>query len=91
MSIGACRAVWGTRARLGYASFDAQLQKRIVTTRPVGRGGSRGFVRTPFWLPKDFICTAIVHFKCPTGPLVLLLLRITAVQASLVAAMWVCS
>jgi len=31
--------------------------------------------------------TAIVHFKCPTSPLVSLLLRITALQASLVAAM----
>ena len=55
--------------------------------RPVGRGGgSRGLLEPPFWPPKDFIYTAIVHFKCPTGPLVSLLLRITAVQASLVAA-----
>ena len=67
--------------------------------RPVGRwggggggGGSRGFTRIPLWPPKDFINTAIVHFKCPTGPLVVsLLLRITAVQASLVAVMRVCS
>ena len=61
-------------------------------SRPVGRGGSRGSLEPPFWPPKDFIYTAIVHFKCPTGPLVgSLLLRITAVQASLVAAMRVCS
>ena len=42
----------------------------------------------PFWPPKDF--ALIVHFKCPTvgngPPVVSLLLRITAVQASLVAA-----
>ena len=54
--------------------------------RPVGRGGSRGSLEPPFWPPKDFIYTTIVHFKCPTvgGPLVSLLLRITAVQARLV-------
>ena len=40
---------------------------------------------------RGVIYTAIVHFKSPTGPLVSLLLRITAVQASLVAATQVCS
>ena len=35
--------------------------------RPVGRGGSGGSLERPFWPPKDFIYTAIVHFKCPTG------------------------
>ena len=56
--------------------------------RPVGRGGGGGVrggsLEPPFWPPKDFIDTAIVHFKYPTGPLVSLLLRITAVQARLV-------
>ena len=60
---------------------------RILISRPIGRGGSRGSLEPPFWPPKDFTYTAIVHFKCPTGPLVSLLLRITAVQASLAAAM----
>ena len=57
-----------------------------VLNRPVGRGGGGvrgGSLEPHFWAPKDFIYTAIVHFKCPTGPLVSLLLRITAVQASL--------
>ena len=58
--------------------------------RQVGGGGGGGSLEPPFWPPKDFIYTAIVHFKCPTGPLVSLLLRI-AVQASLVAATRVCS
>ena len=52
------------------------------------QGGFEGVRSNP---PKDFIYTAIVHFKCPTGTLVLLLLRITAIQATLVAAMRVCS
>ena len=55
------------------------------------QGGFEGFARTPFWPPKDSIYTAMVHFKCPTGSLVSLLLRITAVQGSLVAATRVCS
>ena len=59
--------------------------------RSVGRGGSRGSLEPPFWPPKDYIYTAIVHFKFPTGPPVSLLLRITAVQASLVACTRVCS
>ena len=63
-----------------------------IYSRPIGRGGSRGFARTPCWPPKHFIYTTIVHFKCPTGPLVVsLILRITAVQPSLVVAMRVCS
>ena len=63
-----------------------------IYSRPIGRGGSRGFARTPCWPPKHFIYTTIVQFKCPTGPLVVsLILRITAVQPSLVAAMRVCS
>ena len=53
--------------------------------RPVGRGGGgfEGVRSNPSFGPQK---TAIVHFKCPTGPLVSLLLRITTVQASLVAA-----
>ena len=39
----------------------------VSVLRPVGRGGSRGFERIPFWPPEDFIYTALtVHFKCPT-------------------------
>ena len=71
-----------------YAGGDAKQANEFAwPNRPVGRGGSRGSLEPPFWPPKDFIYTAIVHFKCPTGPLVSLLLRITAVQARLVAAM----
>ena len=66
--------------------------------RPVGRGVRGGSLELPFWPPKDFIYTC---FNCiyilsalllESGPLVVSqLLRITAVQASLVAAMRVCS
>ena len=48
------------------------------------QGGFEGFRSNPPLAPKDFIYTAIVHFKCRTSPLVSLLLRITAVQASLI-------
>ena len=61
------------------------LQRR---SRPVGRGGSRGFERTHLLTSKRFyIHLQTVHFSYPTiCPLVSLLLRITAVQTSLVAA-----
>ena len=65
-----------------------------VDLRPVGWGG--GLEGVSFGL-KIFIYTALtVNFNCPTrlesGPVVAsLLLRITAVQASLVATMRVCS
>ena len=68
------------------------LDQGMVQAHRQGGGGSRASLEPPFWPPKEFIYTAIVHFKCPTGPLVVsLLLRITAVQASLVAALRVCS
>ena len=55
-----------------------------VLHRPVSKGGSRGFAQTPLLISKRFyIHRLIVHLKCPTfwkGPLVLLLLRITAVH-----------
>ena len=36
-------------------------------SRPVGRGGSSGFERTPLLASRRFIYTALtVHFKCPT-------------------------
>ena len=73
--------------RIVMSSFNSFCHSKFsytTETRPVGRGGSRGFAQTPLLAPKDFIYTAIVHFKCRTGPLVSLLLRITAVQASLV-------
>ena len=61
--------------------------------RPVGRGGggSRGFERTPlFDLQMIFLYTSKLHILSilpfESGPLVSLLLRITAVQTSLVAA-----
>ena len=59
--------------------------------RPVGRGGSRGFARTPLLeLQKIFMYTSKLHIlsilPLESGPLVSLLLRITAVQTSLVAA-----
>ena len=41
-----------------------QSGNRYRFCRPIGRGGSRGFARTPL------LYTAIVHFKYPTGPLV---------------------
>ena len=74
-----------------YSFQHSHLSFTTTYSRPVGRGVRGGSLEPPFWPPKDFIYTAIVHFKCPTGPLVSLLLRITAVQARLVAAMRVCS
>ena len=60
------------------------------SSRAVGRGGSRGFARTPLSPPKDFIYTSKLYILSAlpftSGPLVSLLLRITAVQTSLVAA-----
>ena len=55
------------------------------------QGGSMGFELTPLFGPlNDFMYTSKVHIiiilPFESGPLVLLLLRITAVQTSLVAA-----
>ena len=79
-----------------YLNLLSHINKQSQARRRGGGGGGGGVrggspLEPPFWPPKDFIYTAIVHFKCPTGPLVSLLLRITAVQASLVAVMRVCS
>ena len=39
----------------------------LVIIRPVGRGGSRGFARTPLVASKGFFIHHITaHFKCPT-------------------------
>ena len=58
-----------------------------------GGGGFKEVrLNLPFWSLKDFIFMYIL--ECPTvwnGPLASLLLRITAVQTNLVAAMPVCS
>ena len=68
---------------------------RVGKSRPPQarrQGGFEGFTRTPLLAPKRFYIHCYSTFKCPTGPLVVsLLLRITTVQASLVAAMRVCS
>ena len=43
---------------------------QLLQARRQGWGGGGGGVRggslePPFWPPKDFIYTAIAHFKCP--------------------------
>ena len=62
-----------------------------IHIRHVGRGSSMGFERTPLFGPlNDFMFTSKLHIisilSFETVPLVSLLLRITAVQTSLVAA-----
>ena len=65
----------------------------MYTTRPVGRGGSRGFERTPLLASRRFyihcfLLNILSALPLESGPLVVSqLLRIAAVQASLVAAM----
>ena len=64
--------------------------QRLIESRPVGRGGSRGFARTPpFGLQKILNARLTVHFNCTfqIDPLASMILRITAVKTSLVAAM----
>ena len=40
---------------------------KFILFRPVGRGGSRGFARTPLFTSKRFYMHRLtVHFKCPT-------------------------
>ena len=75
----------------------SEKRKPLYNVRPVGRGGSRGFARTPppFGLEKKFMHRLTVYLSAlpfESGSLVSLLLRIATVQASLVAAMrGVCS
>ena len=66
----------------------AVFQDKIQPRRQGGIWGSSS--EPPFWPPKDFMYTAKLHILSilpfESGPLVSLLLRITAVQTSLVAA-----
>ena len=65
--------------------------------RQGGFEGVRSNPPPPFWPPKEYIALLYILSALPleSGPLlalvVSLLLRITAVQASLVVAMWDCS
>ena len=93
-----CKSLLNTLGRAveeltGCLAKQAKLSSRGPSkTRPVGREGSRGFARTPLLVSERFyIHRLTLHFKYPTvseiGALVSLLLRITTVQTSVVAAM----
>ena len=70
--------------------IGVKYARLINDGRPVGRGGFEGFARTPLLASKRFYILSALPLE--SGPLVVsLLLRITAVQASLVATMQVCS
>ena len=83
----ACACVW----------LNVSITQNLITSQARRQGGGFEGVRSnpPFGLQKDFIHRLTVHFKCPipfeSGPLASMLLTITIVQTTLVAAMRVCS
>ena len=68
------------------SDFHTNVSQEVKHQAHVGRGGSRRFARTPLL---EILYTEILSaLPLESGPLVVsLLLRITVVQASLVAAM----
>ena len=72
MKLAECHQTLSSLVRSGNETNDLPIDNMygcqvLFNSRPVGRGGSRGFVRTPLLASKRFYMYRLtVHFECPT-------------------------